>query len=256
MKSKISAIATAVTLVITTLAGDSITNLEGRLYALGTFAQTNLLLALKNGDYKLVQCVSERLREQRKEALGGNRNEWGPENKMRVFKIGLSVLQAATSMHDWKVGPYDAYPDITRLNLELSKDAIYHDAKRTELQDISNPVVRAELERYRSEKKLLIARSQSEFVLHRIYEQKMRELRQEIQSVCKTNSESCQKGIDAIFEIVVDKEVRRKLLEGVKRDTQTVQENEGAIHGTDPFSPAPESADVTFIHPLQGAFLQ
>jgi hypothetical protein len=168
--------------------------------------------------------VSEKLREQRKEALGGNRNEWGPENKVRVFKIGLSVLQAATSMRDWKASPYDAYPDITRLNRELSKDAIYHDAKQTELEDISNRVVRAELEKYRNEKKLMIERSQSEFVLHRIYEQKTRELRQEMQSVCKTNSEICQKEIDAINEIVVDKELRRKLLEGVKLGTQTVRE--------------------------------
>lgn len=224
MNPKFLVVVTAATLLTTTLVGDPIANLEGRIYALETFAQTNLLLAIKNGDYKLVQCVSEKLREQRKEALGGNRNEWEPENKVRAFKIGLSVLQAATSMHDWKASPYDAYPDIVRLNRELSKDAIYHDAKQTELKDISNRVVRAELERYRNEKKLMIERSQSEFVLHRIYKQKIRELRQEMQSVCKTNSEICQKEIDAINEIVVNKELRRELLEGVKLGTQTVRE--------------------------------
>lgn len=224
MNPKFLVVVTAVTLLTTTLVGDPITNLEGRIYALETFAQTNLLLAIKNGDYKLVQCVSEKLREQRKEALGGNRNEWGPENKVRVFKIGLSVLQAATSMHDWKASPYDAYPDITRLNRELSKDAIYHDAKQTELKDISNQIVRTELERYRNEKKLMIERSQSEFVLHRIYEQKIRELRQELKSVCKPNSESYKKEVDAIDEIIVDKDLRQKLLEGVKAETSEVRE--------------------------------
>lgn len=227
MSSKITvivAIATAAMLGITTLAGDLITNLESRVCALETFAQTNLLLATKNGDYKLVQCVSEKLGEQRQAALSENRNEWGWENRIRFFKIGLSVLQTAASMHDWKVEPYNAYPDISRLIQALSKDAIYHDAKQTELPDISNPSTRAELEKYRNEKKRMIERSQSEFALHRICKQKIRELRQEMQSVCKANPEECQKALDAVDEIVTNKELKWKLLEGVKRDTQTVQE--------------------------------
>ena len=72
MSSKITvivAIAAAAMLGITTLAGDSITNSESRVCALETFAQTNLLLATKNGDYKLVQCVSDKLQEQKNEAL-------------------------------------------------------------------------------------------------------------------------------------------------------------------------------------------
>ena len=227
MSSKITvivAIATAVMLGITTLAGDSITNSENRVCALETFAQTNLLLATKNGDYKLVQCVSDKLQEQKNEALDKNRNEWGWESRIRFFKIGLSVLQTAASMHDWKAEPYNAYPDVSRLVRGLSKDAIYHDAKQTELPDISNPSTRAELEKYRNEKKHMIERSQSEFALHRICKQKIRELRQEMQSVCKANPEGCQKALAAVDEIVTDEELRRKLLEGVKRDAQAIQE--------------------------------
>ena len=95
MSSKITvivAIATAVMLGTTTFAGDLIANLESRVCALETFAQTNLLLATKNGDYKLVQCVSDKLQEQKNEALDKNRNEWGWENRIRFFKIGLSVF--------------------------------------------------------------------------------------------------------------------------------------------------------------------
>ena len=126
-------------------------------------------------------------------------------------------------MHDWKAEPYTAYPDVSRLIRGLSKDAIYHDAKQTGLPDISNPSTRAELEKYRNEKKRMIERSQSEFALHRICKQKTRELRQEMQSVCKANPEGYQKVLDAVDEIVTDEELRRKLLEGIKRDTQAIQ---------------------------------
>ena len=45
-----------------------------------------------------------------------------------------------------------------------------------------------------------------------------------MQSVCKANPEEYQKALAAVDEIVTDEELRRKLLEGVKRDTQVIQE--------------------------------
>ncbi len=45
-----------------------------------------------------------------------------------------------------------------------------------------------------------------------------------MQSVCKANPEGYQKALDAVDEIVTSKELKRKLLEGVKRDAQVIQE--------------------------------
>ena len=45
-----------------------------------------------------------------------------------------------------------------------------------------------------------------------------------MQSVCKANPEEYQKALAAVDEIVMDEELRRKLLEGVKRDAQAIQE--------------------------------
>ena len=45
-----------------------------------------------------------------------------------------------------------------------------------------------------------------------------------MQSVCKANPEGCQKALAAVDEIVTDEELMRKLLEGVKRDAQAIQE--------------------------------
>ena len=54
----------------------------------------------------------------------------------------------------------------------------------------------------------------------------MRELRQELKTVCKTNSELYKKEEAEIDEIIVDKELKQKLLEGVKIETSKVREKQ------------------------------